>query len=450
MPSHAEHRQTALAWLALKARHVEMKKKNTGHTLATTLMHMNKVYCAKASSEQGRKVVQLPNLEVDDDGNVYDYVAKPINADQLEKMRKRKPTKYEDKEVFELKCETGLTLTKNYSSTAKRGRETAEFQENILNASTKTQQKLRDEGWRPILDGSKGGKGFKNHGHLSNETINCSLVADIQKCFAPEGSSDEVTLDGQVQGVCHFLDVIHERGEVCHRARTPHPPAVRIFEIDLPLTRARLRFGQLPESIEELYEFAGAHNEEHVDHLVCLMGRTLDPTSVDATFDLEGFVTKQSATDGVTEIGMCLGSLGSATQPRPALDVRGGRLAGRRVTLSAEQLESVANELAKQKTLLHHAGKDHLFLRAVCEDYDLPMPETIDVFRSICLGVGRRANGQRRVGLEGKDAVKFGMESLAYIFKLGEHSHIGVQDACKQHVAWRPILIALRMHYYGR
>ena len=77
------------------------------------------------------------------------------------------------------------------------------------------------------------------------------------------------------------------------------------------------------------------------------------------------------------------------------------------------------------------------------------LPDLIDVFSCICLGVGRDATGNRRVGFKGKDAVVFGMEALAYTFKLGRHTHVGVQDACKQHVAWRPILIALRMHYHG-
>jgi len=198
--------------------------------------------------------------------------------------------------------------------------------------------------------------------------------------------------------------------------------------------------------LQDLYEVAGKQNEQRIDQLVHLMGRTLEPNSQDATFDLEGMVKKHLATDGVKEVGMCVVSLGTAAKPRPTLDERGSR---RAATLDKKQLESVAKVLAEQKTLLHHAGKEKIFLRAVCEDYDLPMPDIIDVFSCICLGVGRTANGQRRGGFNGQDAVVFGMDSLAYIFKLGRHSHIGVQDACMQHVAWRPILIALRVHYYG-
>ena len=410
---------TGLAWNALKDRHSAMKEKNPGFTLIACLMLMNKV-CVKAANERGDNVVQLPKIEVEYDGGVYDYTAGPIRSARLKQMKKRKAMKGEDPVVLALKCETGLTLSKNQSSTAKRGRDTDEFQARRAEISRDAQSKWLDAGNKQTYNGSKGGTGSHDHGDLSKETINCPLVEEIQKRFAPEGSSAEVTLDGHVQGFGHFLEVINERGE-------------------------------LPTSIKDLYEVAGKQNEQRIDQLVHLMGRTLEPNSQDATFDLEGMVKKLSATDGVTEVGMCVGSLGTAAKPRPMLDERGcsRRADGRRATLDEKQLERVANVLAKQKTLLHHAGKEKIFLRAVCEDYDLPMPDIIDVFSCICLGVGRNAGGGRRAGFKGQDAVVFGMESLAYIFKLGRHSHVGVQDACKQHVAWRPILIALRMHYYG-
>jgi len=178
------------------------------------------------------------------------------------------------------------------------------------------------------------------------------------------------------------------------------------------------------------------------------MGRTLEPGSF-TTLDIEGFVTHGCATGGVTEVGVSTGSLGDAAQPQVVLDERGKRRAGRRAPLTDEELEKIASVLAKRGAIHHHSGKEKIFVRGLLEAFDQPMPEMVDVFPCICLGFGRAGNGQRRAGFEGADAVSFGMDALAFTFKLGPHIHIGVEDACKQHVAWRPLLIALRMHYYG-
>ena len=213
MPSKAQMETTELAWNALKDRHRAMKKKNPGFTLVACLMFMSKV-CVKAANERGDKVVQLPKIEVEYDGGVYDYTAISIPKDQLEKMRARKAMKGEDPVVFALKCETGLSLTKNMSTTAKRGPDTDEYQARKRQAHADNYTKWTQAGNKTTYDGSKGGIGYNTHGNLSQETINCPLVKEIQKRFAPEGSSAEVTLDGHVQGFGHFLEVINERGEL--------------------------------------------------------------------------------------------------------------------------------------------------------------------------------------------------------------------------------------------
>jgi len=212
MPTKAEEETTGLAWNALKDRHSAMKEKNPGFTLVACLMLMNKV-CVKAANERGDKVVQLPKIEVEYDGGVYDYTATPIPSDRLKKMRARKAMKGEDPVVFALKCEAGLMLTKNTSSTAKRGRDTDEFQARTANSMYTGYRKWVEAGNKPTYNGNKGGIGY--HARIvSEETINCPLVKEIQKRLAPEGSSAEAALDGQVQGFGHFLEVIDERGEL--------------------------------------------------------------------------------------------------------------------------------------------------------------------------------------------------------------------------------------------
>ena len=80
MPTKAEMETTELAWNALKDRHSAMQAKNPGFTLVACLMFMSKV-CVKAANERGEKVVQLPKIEVEYDGSVYDYTAISIPKD---------------------------------------------------------------------------------------------------------------------------------------------------------------------------------------------------------------------------------------------------------------------------------------------------------------------------------------------------------------------------------
>ena len=167
-----------LAYDALKARHRKMREKNPDLTLAACLELMNKSR-VKAANEQGDNATQLPKIEIEWDGGTFDYVAKPVKAEDLRKLRARKPKKDED-EVAWLKSETGLMLAKNGSHTAKRGRETAEFQAKTYKRNYDAARERRDAGIADNLDGSKGGLGS----HLSEETKNCPLVAAIQKYLA--------------------------------------------------------------------------------------------------------------------------------------------------------------------------------------------------------------------------------------------------------------------------
>ena len=220
MPTKAEMRMTELAWEKLKAHTAEMKKTYPDFTPSDYLMRMNKLD-VKSINERGSKVEQLPRIEIDFDGGVHDYVCHRIDPPRLKDLRARGPLKNEDKVVYEAKRATGLMLRRNTSTSAKRGSDTDEFQAKTAKRMYDYQRKYRDDGNSKSCDGSKGGIGYHDHAHLKKETINCPVVAEIQKCFAPEGSSEEDTLDGQVRGACHFLQAIHERGEVCRRARTP-------------------------------------------------------------------------------------------------------------------------------------------------------------------------------------------------------------------------------------
>ena len=86
-----------------------------------------------------------------------------------------------------------------------------------------------------------------------------------------------------------------------------------------------------------------------------------------------------------------------------------------------------------------------------CGQWTLPAPvagllNICDI--AIAVGLGRGANGSRRSGFSSDDGLGLGMETLGYELKL-DHTHHGADDCCTQFIAWSPMIVALRLHYFG-
>jgi len=219
--SKAEKRMMVLAWDELKAQAAEMKKTDPSFTPAKYILRMNKKHVRSINAQGSEEAKQFPRIEIDFEDGVHDFVCVHIPQNQLKALRERGPFKGDDQVVYEVKRDTGLALKRACTATAKRGHDTDEFQARTAQRCHTCTRNWRDAGNSAILDGSKGGTGRQDHGGLKKATKECPVVAGIQKCLAPKGSSPEDTLDGQVRRGCYLLEVIKERGEVCRRARTP-------------------------------------------------------------------------------------------------------------------------------------------------------------------------------------------------------------------------------------
>ena len=412
MPASKEQRERVnRAYEKLAESHVKAQREE-GYTLSLACFFSEHHVTRWRELTNVKVCKQRKRIEIDWEGETYDYVPTNVPALKLKALRLKNPHNLDTKS--QLKCETGLHLVKADSCGAKHGsaRDTEEINAKRVRQNTDAQQGLNDRGIRKVYDGSKGGIGYHDHGHCEQETKESKLVEAMQAHLAPDGCTDEEVLVGRVECCAHYLSHLEESGE-------------------------------LPEDMGSLRGLLGTANANLGHDLAYLLAKTLDKDSEVTTFDLEGKVTNRDLLGGLTELGATSGSLAGVDKPSAVLDVRSSR--GSR--LDRTQQEAGAKVLTMSEVVLHHAGSDAKVLAAFSEEFDLPLPKTINVHAVLAVALGRRRSGERRPGFS-KDGVGLGMETLVYILKTGRHSHHGSEDACMQHICWRPMLIALRRHYW--
>lgn len=411
MPRSAElekKRETVFATL-------EAAANEAGVTASAYLRQMNKTGARDDKSYDGP---QRPALEVDGYGTVTarafqkcsSYTAVELEAGYAIVLSQNKGAKRANPEA------TAKHAKKRKGRMDKGHRKAAEqaAEAGVSEFSTR------------VLDGSRGGKGFHDHGGLTDATKDSPVVQEMREQVPPSTSSAAQQFAGRLAACntkLHYL----------------------------------LTTRELPKDLDALLAHATSDAEvEGREDLLDMMLLSQDPSSQRLAFDVEAKTTLAKPLGKLREIGAAMGSFSGLQPPSVRVDQRASsrRVQGQRQFLTRAERRSAAFRTAKalietdDGTLYHHAGKDRIVAKALFEACGLPVPKTVNVHRAIAVGLGRGANGSRRSGFSSDDGLGLGMETLGYELKL-DHTHHGADDCCTQFIAWSPLIVALRQHYFG-
>lgn len=274
------------------------------------------------------------------------------------------------------------------------------------------------------LDGSNGGKGYHDHGKVSQETKDAQVVKDMRLMMeaAP-------TADPQATFKC----------------------MVKVFG---HLIKHLVRIGQMPEDCAELHKLAKTSpHKKAVRDLMLLFELSRDARLVIA-HDLEGQVRNdRDALDAVHQYA----AIGTSMAPGAAETVLANEDAGRddggrkRRRLDSAQRGRAADGLARgvglgAAAMLRHGGSDQKAATALAALRGVDPPQDVNVCAALGVGVGLTAQ-QKEIGDRPRDdAIRMNMDTLAYMVGL-DFFHTALDDVKKQLAVWRPFVVALRMHY---
>ena len=233
----------------------------------------------------GEACKQRPRIEIIWEDEPYDFATENVKASVLKALRLKNTHNLDTK--AQLQCESGLRLIKAYSCGAKHGsaRATEEISAKRRRQDDDSKQGCAERGMRKVLDGSKGGIGYHDHGGCSQETKESKLVEAMQERLAAVGCTAEEELTGQVECFEHYLLHLEESGE-------------------------------LPEDMGSLRDLLGPRDASLVGDLNYLFAKTLDEDSRLTTFDLEGKVTNDDPLGNLAELGATRSFGRSARAPR--------------------------------------------------------------------------------------------------------------------------------------